>query len=57
MDRGTDLGYFPEPDKLLCIADSPDQEDVVKREFKAEGLNLNFVGGSQYLGAYLGTRE
>ena len=43
--------------KSLFILDSPDQEEVAKWKFKAELLHLNFVGGSQYLGAYLGTRE
>ena len=30
---------------------------MAKRKFEAEGLEINFVGVSRYLGAYLGTRE
>ena len=47
-------GYFPELDKFLFISDTPGHEAAVKREFAAEGLTLNFVSGSCYLGAYLG---
>ena len=54
MKRGPDRGYFPEPDNHLFISDTPGQEAGAKREFAAEGLNLNFVSGSRYLGAYLG---
>ena len=28
-----------------------------EREFERAGLNLNYVGGRQYLGAYLGPME
>ena len=34
--------------------DTPGQEAAARREFAAEGLTLNFVSGSRYLGAYLG---
>ena len=54
MKKGTDRGYFPEPDKSLFILDTPGQEAAAKREFAVEGLTLNFVSGSRYLGAYLG---
>ena len=54
MKRGPDRGYFPDPAKSLFISDTPGQEAAAKREFSAEGLNLNFVSGSRYLGAYLG---
>ena len=40
MDRVWDWWYFPEPSKSLFIADSPDQEEAVKRDFVAEGLYL-----------------
>ena len=53
IKRGTDRGYLPEPDKSLFISDTLGQEETTKREFAAEGLTLNFVSGSQYLGAYL----
>ena len=57
MKRGPDQGYFPEPDKSFFILDTPGQEEVAKTEFVMEGLDLNFVGGSRYLGAYLGPRD
>ena len=50
MEIGTDPGYFPEPDKSLFISDTLGQEEAVKREFSVEGLALNFVSGSRYLG-------
>ena len=53
MRRGPDQGYFPEPAKSLFILDTPGQETAAKREFAAEGLTLNFISGSRYLGAYL----
>ena len=54
MRRGSDLGYLPEPAKYLFISDTPGQEEAAKQEFAKEGLTLNFVSGSRYLGAYLG---
>ena len=54
MKRGPDRGYFPELPKPLFISDTPGQEAGAKREFAAEGLTLNFVSVSRYLGAYLG---
>ena len=54
MKRGLDRGYFPEPAKSLFISDTPGQREEVKQEFAVEGLTLNFVSGSRYLGAYLG---
>ena len=54
MRRRPDRGYLPEPAKPLFISDTPRQEAAAKREFPAEGLTLNFVSGSRYLGAYLG---
>ena len=40
--------------KSLFISDTPEQEEAAKREFTKEGIGLNFISGSQYLGAYLG---
>ena len=57
IKRGPDRGYFPEPDKSLFISENPGQEEAAKREFAKEGLVLNFVSGSWYLGAYLGPRD
>ena len=54
MKRRPDRGYFPEPDKCLFISDTPGQEEAAKREFAVEGIDLNFVSGSRYLGVYLG---
>ena len=54
MKRGPDRVYLPEPAKSLFILDTPGQEEAVKGEFAKEGLCLNFVSGSRYLGAYLG---
>ena len=54
MRRGTDWGYFHEPAKSLFISDTLGKEEAAKREFAAEGLTLNFVSVSRYLGAYLG---
>ena len=57
MKRGPDWGHFPEPNKFLFILDTPGQEESARIEFAAEGLTLNFVSVSRYLGAYLGLQE
>ena len=57
MKRGPDRGYLPEPAKYLFILDNPGQEAAAKRELVKEGLVLNFISGSRYLGAYLGPQE
>ena len=57
MERGPDRWYLSEPVKLMFILDTPNQEKADKREFLVEGVVLNFVSGSQYLGAYLGPQE
>ena len=57
MKRGTGREYFSEPDKSFSISDTPGQEEATKIYFAAEGLVLNFVSGSIYLGAYLGPQE
>ena len=54
MKRGPYRGYFPKPAKSLFILDTLGQEAGAKREFAAEGLTLNFVSDSRYLGTYLG---
>ena len=43
--------------KFLFISDTLRQEEAAKREFAVEGLTLNFVSGTWYLGAYLGPQE
>ena len=43
-------GYFPEMSKSLFILDSLAHEEEAWREFEAEGLELKFVLGKQYLG-------
>ena len=57
MEKGTYMGYFPNPAKTLFISNMPEQEDTAKREYAAEGIESNFTGGSWYLGAYLSPRE
>ena len=52
IKRGPDRGYLPEPAKSLFISDTPGQEAAAKREFAKEGLVLNFVSVSRYLGFY-----
>ena len=53
MGRGLERGYLPKPYKSILFSDTPGQEEAENREFAAEGLELNFVRGSRYLGAYL----
>ena len=57
MRRGTDRGYLPELSKSLFISDTPGGKEAAKRGFAKEGIDLNFVSGSRYLGAYLGPQE
>ena len=54
IKRGPDRGYFPEQAKSLFISYTLGQEEAAKREFSVEGLTLNYVSVSRYLGAYLG---
>ena len=54
MKREANRVYFTEPANSLLISDTPGQEEESKRYFSVEDLTLNFVSGSQYLGAYLG---
>ena len=51
-----DWRYFPEPAKYFFIVHNPGQEEEAKREFSVEGLDLNFISGSRYLGAHIGPR-
>ena len=57
MERGPDWGYFNKPAKSLLIFDTPGQQEAARIKFAAEGLLLNFVGGSWYLGSYMGPQE
>ena len=57
MERGADRGYLPDPVKSLFISDTPGQEEAASRSLEAEGLALNLVSGSRYMGAYLGHEE
>ena len=57
MKMGPDRGYLPDPAKSLFISNTPWQEEEARRDFLEEGLVLNFVGGSRYLGAYLCPQE
>ena len=57
IKRGPDRGYLLDPDKSLFISDTPEKEEAAKSEFAVEGLTLNFVCGSRYLGACLGPQK
>ena len=57
MERRPDQVYLLNLAKYLFISDTPGQEKATRREFSAEGVELNFVSGSRYLGAYLGPQE
>ena len=57
VEKGPEQGYFPELAKSLLIVNFPEQEEAARKEGAAEGLYLNFVGGSRYLGAYPGPQE
>ena len=57
IKRGPDRGYSPKPAKYLFISDTPGQEAAAKWEFAKEGLVLNVLSGSRYLGAYLGLKS
>ena len=52
LEREAVRGYFPDLAKSLFICDSPAQEEATKQAFVEEGLRVNMVPGSQYLGAY-----
>ena len=54
IEIGPDRGYLTEPAKSLFISYIPGQDEATKREFEADGLELNSVSGSRYLGAYPG---
>ena len=57
MDRGPDKGYLLDPEKSLFIVENSEKKEAAKREFERAVLNLNYVDGGRYLGAYFGTRE
>ena len=57
IKRWMDRGYFQNSARSLFISDTPRQEEAERQEFVAEGLELNFVSGSWYLGSYLGPQE
>ena len=57
MKRGPYREYFPKTAKSLFILDTPGQEEAANWEFAKEGLVLNYVRGSRYLGACLGPQE
>ena len=52
MDQGLDWGYLPEPAKLLFISVNLEDKEAARREFERSGLNINYLDGRQYLGAY-----
>ena len=57
MDRGPDQGYLPKTAKSLLISDNLEEKEVARQEFERSVLNLKYVDGRRYLGAYLGASE
>ena len=57
MYRGPDRGYYTEPSKSLFIADNPEEKEAENMQFEQAGLNINYVDGSRYLGAFMGTER
>ena len=57
MYQGTDRVYLPDTDKFFLIADNPEEKEAKRREFEQAFLNLNYIYGGRYLGAYLGPWE
>ena len=55
--EGARLGVYPDLVKSLFISDTQGQEEAARQKFAAEGLALNFISGSRYLGAYLGPQK
>ena len=52
-----DRGYFPDLSKSLFISDNLEDKEAMRWDFDRVGLIFNRVGGSRYLGAYLGLME
>ena len=57
MDSRPDQGYLPDPYKSIFIVENLEEKEAANRYFDRVGLNLNYVYGGCYMGAYLGTRE
>ena len=57
MEQGPDKDYFPELSKNIFMAENSEEKEAAEKESDQSGLSLNYVYGSRYLGAYLGTRE
>ena len=53
---GARTGVLPQSSQAAFIANNLEDKEAEKREFEREGLNLNYVDGSKYLGDYLGPR-
>ena len=45
MSRGPYRGYFPDPAKLLFIAENPEDEEATRWDFDQVVLNFNYAGG------------
>ena len=43
VDRGANMGYFPETANSLFIVYTPEQEEASKRELGTEVLDINFL--------------
>ena len=57
MERGLDRGYFTKLFKYLFIVETSGKDEAARREFAVKGLDILFLGGSRYLGSYLGAWE
>ena len=57
INLGPGRGYSPKTAKSLFIVDNLEGEEAERRKFEQAGINLNYVGGSLYLGAYLRPTE
>ena len=57
MERGLDRGYFTKLFKYLFIVETSGKDEAARREFAVKGLDIFFLGGSRYLGSYLGAWE
>jgi hypothetical protein len=54
MEKGPNMGYFPEPAKLYHIC--PKEEEAEARAaFEEGGIEVNFFRGKCYMGGFVGS--
>ncbi len=56
MKCGPPYGYFPEPSKLYYICKA-DDEPAARQAFESFCLEINYLGGQQYLGGFIGSAQ